>query len=333
MTRAILFQSDFNYLLESWQNRRLDDNARGGTAYEYQVLAALEGEHEVHVDPLAVRGASERSLKYAFRLLSARNQADLCLQTPSIVLYGKKTANARNVAIVHHIYLKEKYSSLKGRLTLALLHHKLRRLDCVVVVSEYWRRYFVGIGCKQVKVIYNAFDLDDYLVTQEEMEAFRAKYELPGDKPIIYLGLDKYGKGVKEALQALENLDYHFVVTGDKEGGSPVKKLNLSKREYVCLLNTADVTILMPTIEEGWSRVAHESLLCRTPVIGSGIAGMRELLEGGKQLICPKLEALPSLLEQALKTRQKLSDDGYDYVKTLDLAYFQRAWRALIASL
>jgi len=89
----------------------------------------------------------------------------------------------------------------------------------------------------------------------------------------------------------------------------------------------------MPSIEEGWSRVAHESLLCRTPVIGSGTAGMQELLEKGKQIICLDLEKLPSMVVSALGNRQQLANSGYDYVKQFDLSYFNKAWQTLIDTL
>ena len=48
-----------------------------------------------------------------------------------------------------------------------------------------------------------------------------------------------------------------------------------------------------------WNRTAHEAMLVGTPVIGSGRAGMRELLEAGGQLICERFEDLRHALVRA----------------------------------
>ena len=59
---------------------------------------------------------------------------------------------------------------------------------------------------------------------------------------------------------------------------------------------------------EGWNRTAHEAMLCRTPVIGSGTGGMRELLLGGQQIICEDIKTLPEIVDYAIKNAFALGE-------------------------
>ena len=52
------------------------------------------------------------------------------------------------------------------------------------------------------------------------------------------------------------------------------------------LLSCCDIVISFSEFPEGWNRVAHEALLTKTPVIGSGQGGMNELLNKSGQIIC-----------------------------------------------
>ena len=56
----------------------------------------------------------------------------------------------------------------------------------------------------------------------------------------------------------------------------------------------------MSLFNEGWCRSAHESMICGTPVIGSGKGGMSELLKGGKQIICKNFSKLSNYVEMII---------------------------------
>ena len=62
--------------------------------------------------------------------------------------------------------------------------------------------------------------------------------------------------------------------------------------DYLKLLKASWVVLTMSKFKEGWCRTAHEAMLLKTPVIGSGTGGMRELLENGKQIVCPEFDNL-----------------------------------------
>ena len=89
----------------------------------------------------------------------------------------------------------------------------------------------------------------------------------------------------------------------------------------------------MSEFDEGWCRTAHEGMLTRTPVIGSGRGGMRELLVGGKQIITEE----PRELRQAVlgylrdpNRRAGAGQQGFDYAATFTFEQFQGAWRGCV---
>ena len=92
----------------------------------------------------------------------------------------------------------------------------------------------------------------------------------------------------------------------------------------------------MSKFKEGWCRTAHEAMLLKTPVVGSGLGGMRELLEGGKQIICQDFTSLKEKVEYLLnhsEVRKKIGQDGYNFAKDFTLERFKKEWVELIKKL
>ena len=88
--------------------------------------------------------------------------------------------------------------------------------------------------------------------------------------------------------------------------------------------------ITMSKIREGWCRVAHEAMLCRTCVVGSGSGGMRELLEGGGQVICEDISMLPGLINEVLNKKEKYALEGFKFASRFDHEYFAKEWNVLV---
>jgi len=234
--------------------------------------------------------------------------------------------------MLHHIYITEKIRTIKGKASLSVLKRRLPGLDVVVTVSKFWADFLDGIGCREVRVIYNAFDAAEFEFKPEDVEHFLNRNGIPGDKPIVYLGYADPVKGVSDVFNALKDEEITPVMTGPPAEGInlPVHWLYLNRKDYLLLLNACDVVLNMSKIEEGWSRVAHEALLCRTPVIGSGKGGMKELLEGGGQLICTSISSLPEMVREVLNKKEIYAEKGYDYAKKFTYETFTREWRALL---
>ena len=214
-----------------------------------------------------------------------------------------------------------------------VFYYALKRIDAVVVLSEFWREHFESRMHDDVRIIYTPFDMDEFKFTEEEMINFKDKYGLT-KKPVIYLGNCQKSKGVVEAYRALKGLDAHLVTSGERRVDIPAINLNLSYRDYLRLLKASSVVVTMSKFKEGWCRTAHEAMLCKTPVVGSGMGGMEELLEGGGQIICKDFSKLKGDIEYAME-HQELGERGYKYAsqEKFTVEYFEKEWVKLIEEL
>lgn len=97
---------------------------------------------------------------------------------------------------------------------------------------------------------------------------------------------------------------------------------------------TAEKTSSRSSFKEGWCRTAHEAMLCKTPVVGSGMGGMRELLEGRKQIICSVLSNLKEYVEYAMSD-STIGKSGYSFASQeyFSLEFFKNKWVDLINAL
>ena len=116
-----------------------------------------------------------------------------------------------------------------------------------------------------------------------------------------------------------------------KEFDGPIN-LELSFQEYVNLLFLSKITILLTNFAEGWNRIAHESLICDTPVIGlKGSGGMEELLTMSGQKILDK-ESL-SNIENIINSTINHIDIDKKIIEKLNIDYFNKEWENIVDSI
>lgn len=250
----------------------------------------------------------------------------LLLTNQTTWLAGKRS---QNIVVIHHLD-----SSHSAGISSAYQHFCDRALYCnrkyfakVVTVAECWKKQLKNAGFRDVSVIYNSFDMELYRFTEDEKNRFREKHGFM-DKPLIYLGNCQKKKGVIEAYNALKGMDAYFVTTGNKNVELPIPNLNLSYEEYRLLLASSDVVITMSLFKEGWNRVAHEASLCGTPVIGSGMGGMEELLLMTGQTVCRSFNDLQRIVQEIIKSHPH---PNIQILKKFDLQYFKKSWEAILS--
>ena len=305
----------------------------GGKAYEMQLLDFLLNTYEVeeiypHSDK---KNELLRWAEELYRLSKLKVSNDIFIRDfYSSAVMGKTTG--RNISVIHHIDSSQKKHPFLNRLLEKKFYMNLNRIDTIVTVSEYWKRYLEEMGHGNVRVVYNGFNLRDFEISDEEVERFKKKYGLSG-KPIIYLGNCQPGKGVVEAYRELKDRDAFLATSGEEKVKIPAMNLNLYYKEYLTLLKVSSVVIAMSKFNEGWNRSVHEAMLCKTPVIGSGLGGMKELLDGGKQIICEDVSKLSYLVDVAMESRGKQGERGYKFAKGFTMGRFEEGWRKLIEDL
>ncbi|MFM7217292.1 MAG: glycosyltransferase family 4 protein [Bacteroidota bacterium] len=335
MSTTILWESRTPVVADSFAAGRILQSANGGNAYDIQAAMALSEITQVSMSRSSIKRPAESMLSYWARMRRQRHTVDVVVREPFPVVFGHFTKGVKYVAVVHHFDHRKSKGSLQQRWFFSKLKKRLTAVDLVVTVSEHWAGFLRGIGCKRVQVIYNSFDPSRYECDEQEKSGFRQRFGIPADRPVLHIGNASRQKGVHTVYAALKDKGYHLVMTGPVNAAKdlPVQYLGLDHSDYVRLLHCCSAVISMSEMEEGWNRIAHEAMLCRTPVIGNGSGGMMELLQGARQAIVSDSSQLPLVVQNVLKNREEFAEDGYRFVRHFDLDYFRSSWTNAIESL
>ncbi|HNP49858.1 MAG TPA: glycosyltransferase family 4 protein [Bacteroidia bacterium] len=326
--KKIVWQSKTHLVSDSFRDRHLSASANGGNAYDFYSALALRSEFDVQMSEVSLFQAGESTLSYWRRMRKDAPEADAVICEPYPIVFGKRIRGVKYAGMIHHIDDVLGKSTVKHAWYFSRLKRRLQHLDLVVTVSKYWKEYLENLGCGNVKVIYNSFDPEQYRISNEQVEAFKKKYSLPDNKPLIYIGNASRQKGAYEVYDALKNANYHLIMSGPQNHAPdlPVQYMKMDHAEYLTLLKASSVVITFSRMIEGWNRIAHEAMLCGTPVIGSGVGGMRELLEGGGQQIIPDASGLPDAVSKAIISREELAKKGHAFVSNYNMKYFNSSW-------
>jgi len=310
----------------------------GGNIYENMIAEVLSENFNIKFISVGVK--SKGIIKYLeaplvlWRLYktSQRKDFDIVIRNFEASLFFNKKPT-KNVALIHHIDSSQR--SLIIRFFYYFLEkvifHNLKKFDKVVTVASFWKEFLKQKDIKNISKIYNCFNVDEFQFSKEEIEQFKKKYKLI-DKPIVYIGNCRKDKGVIESYNALKNLNVYLVTSGKSKVKLPAINLEVSYRDYIRLLRASSVVVLMSKFKEGWNRTAHEAMLCKTPVVGSGEGGMEELLEGGGQIVCKDLSQLKEKVDYCLK-HPEIGERGYRFAKNFTREKFKKDWENLILSL
>jgi len=310
---------------------------RGGGIYERNIYDAIHDEFSTEFRGVYVPRHRFKLLRlYGLvrNILNFAGGSDIWIRdfkSTATMSYDK--TSGKTVSVFHH-YDPSVFSWANKKLYQILLRKFIsnaKHIEAVVTVSDYWKDYLIRNEINNVVKIPNAFNFGDFIFEDAEISAFKTSHGLDEDRPIVYLGNCQEAKGAVQAYRALKDMDAYLVTSGSREVEIPAIHLELNYLDYLRLLESSNVAVTMSLFEEGWCRTAHEAMLCGTPVIGSGRGGMKELLEGGSQIVCENFSVLPWYVESVLQD-QKLGELGYQYAhqEQFSLDYFKRKWLDLI---
>jgi glycosyltransferase involved in cell wall biosynthesis len=274
--------------------------------------------------------------KLAYRLFGLKGVNDVWIRgfLSTITLPADRTVG-KNILLIHHIDIRDTYEPVTSTLLLGksyllerFFYRNLNKVDAVVAVSKYWKEHFEARGHPNVRVIYNPFEVGSFTFTEQEIADFTRRHGLEG-KPTVYIGNCQRGKGVIESYEHLKGMGLNLVTSGDRKVNIPAMHFSFDYRDYQRLLKASSVVVTMSKLREGWSRTAHEAMLCRTPVVGSGVCGMKELLDGGQQIVCRSFGELRQCVEYALE-HPELGEKGYEFARNFTVERFESDWVGLI---
>ena len=326
--KKILWQTRTRVTAGSFRDRCLSPVANGGNAYDYFAAMALSETYDVQMSEAALVQAGESTWSYWLRMRKDRPEADVVVCEPYPIVFARRYPGIRRIGMIHHIDDDLGRSSFGHSWFFRRLKRRLTELDMVITVSVYWKKYLEEIGCPRVKVIYNSFDPAAYAVGRQDIAEFRGRHGIPADRPVVYIGNAARQKGVYDVYEALKEKPYYLLMSGPRNLAPdlPVHYLAVDRKDYLTMLAAAEAVVVFSRMTEGWNRVAHEALLCGTPVVGSGVGGMRELLEGAGQRISPEASGLAEAVADVIQQRAHYVSRGQAFVRQFDMEYFRAAW-------
>ncbi|MEI9814902.1 MAG: hypothetical protein WDO18_20670 [Acidobacteriota bacterium] len=262
-------------------------HALGGDVYERMVVEGLSGAFDVVPHAMIGGGGGAATVAkspiLAWKLARASSMASKqcpvgIFSADAFLLPFRFSRNV--IGIVHHVGASSNtlFATFESKII-----ERLRSAHRVIVVSKFWEEYFKGLGFTNLELIYNGFTVEEYRISEAAAADFKVRHGLT-DKPIIYLGNNGPLKGVQKTRAALKGIDAHFVASGRAADSSDgLVSLRLDRLDYLRLLAASTVVVTMSEFDEGWCRTAHEGMLMRTPVIGSGRGGCANCCRAGSK--------------------------------------------------
>lgn len=237
-------------------------------------------------------------------------------------------------------FFQTAHDNWKASLQKSIRAAEARRMDGVIVPSQYLKNMVVGWGVDpaKIQVIYNALP-PDYAAAQISQTEARVQLGL-GQAPILFTAarLNPW-KGVDHLITALSQVsDVRLIVAGDGEMRVSLEqraaKLNLSNRvNFLGNLPRAKVALYMKAADyfalysgyEGLSHSLLESLRAGTPVIASDKGGNPEVVQHGVNgFLVPYIDvdALVAALKDAFRPgiRDALAANSQQGMERFDFA-------------
>jgi teichuronic acid biosynthesis glycosyltransferase TuaC len=197
----------------------------------------------------------------------------------------------------------------------------IRRASRIYAVSERLRQFAIGLGGApgNVKTVPNGIDAN--LFRKRDQAVCRRKYHFPLDRRLILsVGALVERKGHHRVIRALgaisaSGIAAQLVIAGgpgpegqyEKDLRQLVQSLGLQdqvlflgaipEENLAEVMSAADVLCLAST-NEGWPNVVHEALACGTPVVGTDVGAVPEMLGGRFGIVVPVNS--PAHLDKAL---------------------------------
>lgn len=253
---------------------------------------------------------------YLFLWSFFKSNADINIVTSKLGLAAilKNWINKKLVYIVIHnddendgkSKILKKYYQLLFKL-LKKINHKRFQL---VVVSSFWKKYFNDLGINNVVYFPNFFDTEKYLKLRKVNKnpwINLGQFSSKNDAEIVRISRELSRKGF-----------YCYFCTNDPlearpHNGSFEIIYFLNFQDYLEQVSLSHCTLALTIINEGWNRMAHESILLGTPVIGYNKGGLGDLLKESNSVIVKNAdEAMTCIIENIFMLPDSNFIEKYD---------------------
>ena len=331
---SIIFDSLNRYgliMINLWLSKNY---ITGGNIYSNMVFDVLHTkgfniDKKYAYTPYQGRGASYIDTLYTYFFRTSQIN-DIDIMEYNTFTRCSRSYKGKKIVTLFHYDVSESPRKIKRRFFFNRFK-KLSKDASMVVISNYWKDFLLSMDIDDVTVIHCGYETEKYKPYISKQDLFTS-FGLP-DKPIIYLGKNSTSKTL-EAYRLLKPLesDYLIVTTGPRTDFHGPVHLNMDFKTYVSFLHYCSVVVLLPQFDEGWSRIAHESIICGSPVIGNGRGGMRELLEGCNQIIVDDNDTqnILKLVDEVVSSGVRVGEKDHLHAKSFNIERFGDQWEMLI---
>ncbi len=180
--------------------------------------------------------------------------------------------------------------------TEAWLNFEAWRVVCCSYYMVSHVRSIFGLPNDKLDMIPNGVETNIYDSIEDNMSDFRAKFALPEEKIILYVGRLVYEKGIHVLINAvpkvLSKANAKFIIVGNgymkEQLLTIVRGMGLEhkvlfegfmdEKSLLRLQKCADVSVV-PSLFEPFGIVALEAMAAKSPVVVSDTGGMSEIVE------------------------------------------------------
>lgn len=299
----------------------------GGFKHEQQLLEALSAHYSK--EQIACETTTKRANRYYNGLAHLKLQwwsfvhasfdINIVVGRCALSAILRNVLNTKKVLIVLHNYDEQDYNGAVLKTYYCLLFWMLRYLPfkhvALVAVAPFWVNYFNQKTQQNIPVFLfpNLFDQNAYTT-----------YKTTLKKKQIHLGQFslKNDQGVYALAKKLTQQGYtcYFTTLMEQEQGvfTDYEIRFGSFESYLTDMAESEYTLAYIAINEGWNRVAHESLLVGTPVIGVNKGGLGDLLTQSGSLIAETDDEFMEIIKQ-----HKKAADPIRFLTTYDTQTLQ----------
>ncbi len=193
-----------------------------------------------------------------------------------------------------------------------IIRHYLNSIDKVFVISEALKQALQENKIKNVEVIYNGIDVEDWKINPELVKGFKEKYNIQNKKVILFAGRISELKGLKQISRAVakvkEKIPEAVLLIVGKGGIGWLTGSELKSAYWA-----ADVVVTPSIHLDAFNRTNIEGMACKKPVVGTCFGGTPEIVQDGITgfVVNPlNIEQMADKLLDLLKNPQKAKQFG-----------------------
>lgn len=275
--------------------------------YNRQVIPTLtEILKNIHPDVIHINNVHSHLSYYSLKLAKKYSKAVIFTARDTMLFsYGKLETHAYIYCYDTHFSWWEHLKQARKRwnpFRNFVIKKYLKYVDRIFAISEALKIALKENGIKNVGVIYNGIDVNQWNVSNDEIDNFKKKHNLIGKRVILFGGRLSASKGAEKTILALKEIvsqvpNVILLVIGKVDWYADLMKQKahdlgiqeslvftgwIEGQEIKAAYQASEI-VLMPSIYlDAFGRVNIEAMAAKKPVVGTCFGGTPEIVKDGE---------------------------------------------------